>query len=59
MITASLIQHSWAQPAPDCTALNTDALVIFPWDKQVYQDGQWQAHPELVGALALQKTASE
>ena len=35
--------------------LTTDALVVFPWDKQVYQDGQWQIHPELVGALALQK----
>jgi len=54
VVTASLIQHSWAQPAPDCAALITDALVIFPWDKQVYQDGQWQMHPELVGALALQ-----
>jgi len=59
VITASLIRHSWAQPEPDCVALTTDALVIFPWDKQVYQDGQWQAHPELVGALALQKTVSE
>jgi hypoxanthine phosphoribosyltransferase len=57
VITASLIQHSWAQPAPDCAALTTDALVIFPWDKQVYQDGRWQTHPELVGALALQKPA--
>jgi uncharacterized protein len=59
VITASLIRHSWAQPAPDCVALTTDALVIFPWDKQVYQDGRWQAHPELAGALAQQKTASE
>jgi hypoxanthine phosphoribosyltransferase len=55
VITASLIRHSWAQPAPDCVALITDALVIFPWDKQVYQGGQWQMHPELVAALALQK----
>lgn len=54
VITASLIRHSWAQPEPDCAALTTDALVIFPWDKQVYQNGHWQTHPELVGALALQ-----
>jgi hypoxanthine phosphoribosyltransferase len=54
VITASLIRHSWARPEPDCVALTTDALVIFPWDKQVYQDGRWQTHPELVGALALQ-----
>jgi uncharacterized protein len=57
VITASLVRHSWAQPAPDCVALTTDALVIFPWDKQVYQDGRWQTHPELAGALALQKDA--
>ncbi len=33
VITASLVSHSWANPAPDHVALVTDALVIFPWDK--------------------------
>lgn len=55
VITASLISHSWAKPPVDEAALVTDALVIFPWDKQVYQGGQWQPHPELKEALALQK----
>ena len=54
IITACLVSHSWAKPAPDQVALVTDALVIFPWDKQVYQDGKWQAHPELADALKLQ-----
>jgi hypoxanthine phosphoribosyltransferase len=54
-ITAGLVSHSWANPAPDYVALATDALVIFPWDKQVYQAGQWQFHPELADALKLQK----
>jgi uncharacterized protein len=54
VITASLISHSWAKPAPDHVAFVTDALVIFPWDKQVYQDGQWQTHPELAAALNMQ-----
>ena len=54
VITACLVSHSWARPAPDHTALVTDAMVIFPWDKQVYQDGKWQAHPELADALKLQ-----
>jgi len=54
VITASLVRHSWARPEPDCVALTTDALVIFPWDKQVYLDGRWQIHPELASALALQ-----
>lgn len=54
VITASLISHSWAKPVPDHIAVVTDALVVFPWDKQVYQDGQWQTNPELICALKLQ-----
>ncbi len=54
VVTASLVSHSWANPAPDHVALVTDALVIFPWDKQVYLEGRWQSHPELVEALRLQ-----
>jgi uncharacterized protein len=55
VVTASLVSHSWADPAPDHVALVTDALVVFPWDRRVYQDGRWQVHPELAAALALQK----
>ena len=54
VITACLVSHSWANPAPDLAGLVTDALVIFPWDKQVYQAGQWQVNPELADALKLQ-----
>ncbi len=54
VITASLIAHSWADPMPDVVALTTDALVMFPWDEQVYIDGKWQPHPELVTALKQQ-----
>ncbi len=54
VITASLVAHSWAQPKPDVAALITDALVIFPWDRQVYINGEWRAHPELVEARRLQ-----
>jgi hypoxanthine phosphoribosyltransferase len=54
VITASLISHTWAKPMPDHVALVTDALVIFPWDKQVFMDGRWQIHPELEEALRLQ-----
>ena len=55
VVTASLVSHSWAKPAPEAVALVTDALVIFPWDKQVYLDGRWQAHPEMEEALRLQE----
>lgn len=54
VVTTCLVSHSWAVPAPDHFALLTDALVIFPWDKQVYQAGQWQVNPELADALKLQ-----
>jgi hypoxanthine phosphoribosyltransferase len=54
VITISLVAHSWADPMPDVVALITDALVMFPWDEQVYIDGQWQPHPELVEALKRQ-----
>ncbi len=54
VITACLVSHSWASPAPDQSALVTDALVIFPWDKQVYQEGKWQVNPELADAMKFQ-----
>jgi hypoxanthine phosphoribosyltransferase len=55
VVTATLISHSWANPPIEVTGLVTDALVIFPWDKQVYLDGRWQLHPELQEALNLQE----
>ena len=55
VVTASLVAHSWADPRPDHAALVTDALVIFPWDKEVLVDGQWQTHPELAAALDAQR----
>ena len=58
VITASLVAHSWADPAPDVVALTSDALVMFPWDEQVYIDNQWQPHPELVEALKHQSNAN-
>ncbi len=54
VITASLVSHSWANPAPAISALVTDELVIFPWDQQVLIEGHWQPHPEIVKALNAQ-----
>jgi len=54
VITATLVAHSWANPMPDVVALTTDALVLFPWDEQFYQNGKWQPHPELAAALKHQ-----
>jgi uncharacterized protein len=55
VVTACLACHSWAAPRPEVVALVSDALILFPWDRQVYQDGVWQPHPELVEALKLQE----
>jgi hypoxanthine phosphoribosyltransferase len=52
--TLGLVTHSWANPMPDFTALTSDALVIFPWDKEVYTDEGWQMHPEIVEAIRAQ-----
>ena len=56
VVTACLVRHSWAtQSAPlDACALVSDALIIFPWDRQVLIAGQWQPHPEIVAALKAQ-----
>lgn len=54
VVTACLVSHSWAKPAPDYVALVSDALVVFPWDRQVFVNGQWQLHPEMAAALKLQ-----
>jgi hypoxanthine phosphoribosyltransferase len=51
--TASLVAHSWANPQPDVVAMASDALIIFPWDKIVFTDGEWKPHPELARALAF------
>jgi hypoxanthine phosphoribosyltransferase len=55
VITATLISHSWANPPPTISALVTDELVIFPWDQQVFMQGHWQSHPEIIAALKLQE----
>jgi uncharacterized protein len=55
VVTATLVRHSWASPVPDACALVSDALVVFPWGRQVLVDGAWQPDPELAEALLLQK----
>lgn len=52
--TLSLVTHSWADPSPNFTALTTDALLIFPWDKQVLTSDGWRMHPELEAAIRAQ-----
>ena len=53
--TLSLVAHSWADPQPEYTALTTDALLIFPWDKQVFTSDGWRLHPEIESAIDAQE----
>jgi hypoxanthine phosphoribosyltransferase len=57
VLTACLVSHSWASPPPDLAALVSDALIFFPWDRQVLVSGQWKTHPEMLAALAAQSTS--
>ena len=52
--TMSLVAHTWADPFPDFTALTSDALIIFPWDKEILTEDGWQLHPELESAIRVQ-----
>lgn len=54
VITASLVSHSWANPAPQISSLVSDELIIFPWDELVLQGGKWVTHPEYKNALEAQ-----
>ena len=51
----SLVSHSWADPLPDYSAMVSDALIIFPWDKHVLTKDGWIFHPELEGAIRAQQ----
>jgi hypoxanthine phosphoribosyltransferase len=57
--TMSLVTHSWASPRPEFTALTSDALIVFPWDKQVFTRTGWKLHPEIEAAIGAQDTPSE
>jgi hypoxanthine phosphoribosyltransferase len=54
VVTASLVSHSWANPAPQACCLVTDEFVIFPWDQQVLEGGKWVPHPEVLAGLKAQ-----
>jgi len=55
VITASLVSHTWANPAPHLCSLMTDEFVIFPWDQQVLERGKWMPHPEILAGLKAQR----
>lgn len=54
VITACLIAHSWADPAPQVSVMTSDAFIIFPWDEKVLAGGSWINNPEIEAGLKAQ-----
>lgn len=45
---------SFARPQgyhPDLWALETGATLVFPWDRKVYNDGEWVVNPRYQGVI--------
>lgn len=49
--TAVLYAHTRGAGASDYVGLISDALILNPWDREIYAGGQFQIHPEYAGAL--------
>lgn len=52
--SAVMYAHTWGVDVPDYIGLISDALLINPWDREVFVDGAFRLHPEYVDALAQQ-----
>lgn len=52
--SAVLYAHSWSTAIPDFIGLVSDALILNPWDREVWLAGAVVPHPEYVEALAQQ-----
>lgn len=57
--TAVLYAHTWGQEAADYIGLISDALILNPWDREIFADGEFRFHPEYVAALAEQGLAAD
>ncbi len=51
---AVLYAHTQGAAVPDAIGLITDALILNPWDREIFRDGAFRFHPEYVEALAKQ-----
>lgn len=36
---------------PDHWALETDATIVFPWDRKVFEGGEWRVNPRYEGVI--------
>ena len=58
VVSACLVSHSWADPAPHISALVSDEFIIFPWDRQVLSGGKWITRPEIEAGLKAQSRSA-
>ncbi len=59
VVTACLVSHSWANPAPQIASLVSDEFIIFPWDRQVLEGGKWIVNPEIIAGIEAQSRSSK
>ena len=52
--SAVLYSHTQGAAVPDYIGLISDALILNPWDREIWQDGHFLFHPEYSEALKLQ-----
>lgn len=57
---ATFAVHKFSQK-PEWYALNTDDLILNPWDKEIFADGRWKLNPEYeeeIGEMGLERHQS-
>jgi len=59
VVTACLVSHTWADPAPQVSTLVSDEFIIFPWDQYILDSGKWITHPEINAGLKAQSRTSQ
>lgn len=52
--SAVMYAHTSGVSVPDYIGLVTDALLLNPWDREIFKDGAFRFHPEYVSALEAQ-----
>jgi uncharacterized protein len=52
--SAVMYAHQRGKEVPDYIGIISDELILNPWDREILRDGQFQPHPEYLGAFAQQ-----
>jgi hypothetical protein len=52
--TAVMYAHERGKEIPDYAGIISDALILNPWDREIFKDGEFMPHPEYVDAFEQQ-----